>query len=100
QNQLGMLELDNRTQKIAVQIIGSIDEDGYLRRDAGALVDDLAFGQNIYTSVEEVNELIGFIQQFDPPGVCAWTLQECLLLQLKRRSPQTGHVGAAIEVIE
>lgn len=99
-DQLGMLELDDRTHSIAEQIIGSIDEDGYLRREPSALVDDLAFGQNIYTTVEEIHELIKLIQGFDPAGVCAWTLQECLLLQLKRISPQNNLVKNAIDVIE
>lgn len=98
-DQLGMLELDDHRHKIAEQIIGSIDEDGYLRREVSALVDDLAFGQNIYTTVEEVNDLIKFIQQFDPAGVCAWTLQECLLLQLKRM-PASTPVKNAIEIID
>jgi RNA polymerase sigma-54 factor len=100
-DQLGMLELDERQQKIAEQVIGSIDDDGYLRREITALVDDLAFGQNIYTSVEEVTDLINRIQtQFDPPGVCAWTLQECLLLQLKRINPQSKPVKNAIDIID
>jgi RNA polymerase sigma-54 factor len=98
-DQLGMLELDDRNHRIAEQIIGSIDEDGYLRREVNALVDDLAFGQNIHTTPEEVNELIKKIQQFDPPGVCAWTLQECLLLQL-RRMPASKPAKDAIAVIE
>jgi len=98
--QLSLLELDDNRKRIAEQIIGSIDEDGYLRREPSALVDDLAFGQNIQTTLEEVNELIEQIQmQFDPPGVCAWTLQECLLLQLKRL-PQTKDVKNAIEIID
>jgi RNA polymerase sigma-54 factor len=99
-DQLGMLELDERSQKIARQIIGSLDEDGYLRREVSAIVDDLAFGQNIYTTVEEINDIIHRIQQFDPPGICAWTLQECLLLQLRRISPQTTAVKNAITVID
>lgn len=98
-DQLGMLELDERQQKIAAQIVGSIDEDGYLRREVSAIVDDLAFGQNIYTSNEEVTELVQKIQQFDPPGIGAWTLQECLVLQLKRM-PQTKDVKDAIEVLD
>ena len=99
-SQLGMLELDEEKQKVAQQIIGSIDEDGYLRREPTALVDDLAFGQNIHTSVDEVNDIIAQIQnQFDPPGVCAWTLQECLLLQLKR-FPETKNTKNAIKVID
>jgi RNA polymerase sigma-54 factor len=98
--QLSLLDLDDHKKKIAIQIIGSIDEDGYLRREPSALVDDLAFGQNVYTNIEEVNLLIGQIQQqFDPPGVCAWTLQECLLLQLKRL-PLTKDVKNSIEIID
>ncbi len=99
-DQLGMLELDDNQHRIAEQIVGSMDEDGYLRREVTALVDDLAFGQNINTSPEEVNDLIKKIQdQFDPPGAGAWTLQECLLLQLKRM-PQTKQVKNAIRVID
>ena len=100
-DQLGMLELDDHKHRIAEQIIGSIDDDGYLRREPSAIVDDLAFGQNISTTIEEVNEIIRQIQlQFDPPGVCAWTLQECLLLQLKRLNPQTEEVKQATDIIE
>lgn len=100
-DQLGMLELDEHKHRIAEQIIGSIDDDGYLRREPSAIVDDLAFGQNIATDIDEVNEIIHQIQtQFDPPGVCAWTLQECLLLQLKRLSPQTEDVQKATDLIE
>ncbi len=99
-DQLGMLELDDHTHVIAEQIIGSLDEDGYLRREITALVDDLAFGRNIHTTNEEVNTIIQQIQQFDPPGVCAWTLQECLLLQLKRMTPQSKPVKDAIEIID
>ena len=96
ENQLGMLNLDDRQFKIAEQIIGSIDEDGYLRRDTTAIVDDLAFRQNVYTSEEEVETLIRRIQQFDPPGVCARNLQECLLLQLMRQKEESKEVDTAI----
>ena len=64
--------------------MGSIDEDGYLRRETSAIVDDLAFRQGVMTTEEEVEVLIKRIQQFDPPGVAARDLQECLLLQLNR----------------
>ncbi len=98
--QLSMLDLDEHRRKIAQQILGSIDEDGYLRREPSAMVDDLAFGQNVRTSLEEVNELIAEIQNlFDPPGVAAMSLQECLLLQLKRIEPQTKDSEHAIMVI-
>lgn len=99
-DQLGMLELDETDHIIAEQIIGSIDEDGYLRREITALVDDLAFGQGITTTEDVVYELIQKIQQFDPPGVCAWTLQECLLLQLYRMDQGNRYVVHAIEVID
>jgi RNA polymerase sigma-54 factor len=79
-----MLKLEEKDQAIAEQIVGSIDEDGYLRRETAAIVDDLAFRQNIITTEEEVEALINRIQHFDPPGVAARDLRECLLLQLIR----------------
>ena len=72
--QLGMLKLDDREFRIAEQIIGSIDEDGYLRRETTAIVDDLAFRQNIESSEEEIEGIIKRIQAFDPPGVAARNL--------------------------
>jgi RNA polymerase sigma-54 factor len=83
-DQLGMLELDERSHKIAEQVIGSLDEDGYLRREVTSIVDDLAFGQNVDTNADEIAELVKKIQHFDPPGICVWTLEECLILQLQR----------------
>jgi len=98
-DQLGMLKLDDKQQKIAEQIVGSIDEDGYLRRETTAVVDDLAFRQNVITSEEEAEELIKRIQQFDPPGVAARDLQECLLLQLYRMQDEGKDVHVAIKAI-
>ena len=98
-DQLGMLELDDRRHRIAEQIIGSMDDDGYLRREVTSIVDDLAFGQNVDTNEEEIAELINRIQHFDPPGICVWTLQECLVLQLKRM-PDSKPVRDAIAVID
>ena len=97
--QLGMLKLDEKQTAIAEQIIGSIDEDGYLRRETSAIVDDLAFRQNIDTSNEEVESLIKKIQLFDPPGVAARNLQECLLLQLNRQKEEGKDVETAIAAI-
>jgi len=97
--QLGMLKLDDREFKIAEQIIGSIDEDGYLRRETAAVVDDLAFRQNIETNDQEVEYLINRIQQFDPPGVGARTLQECLLIQLIRQKEEGKDVDVAIQAL-
>jgi RNA polymerase sigma-54 factor len=97
--QLGMLKLDEKESSIAEQIIGSIDEDGYLRRDTSAIVDDLAFRQNIDTSEAEVESLIKRIQLFDPPGVAARNLQECLLLQLFRMKEEGKDVELAIAAL-
>ncbi len=98
-DQLGMLELDDRNHRIAEQIIGSLDEDGYLRREVASIVDDLAFGQNIETNAQEIAGLVSKIQLFDPPGICAVTLQECLILQLKRM-PDSKPVRNAIEILD
>jgi len=98
-DQLGMMILDERTQRIAEQVLGSIDDDGYLRRETSSIVDDLAFRQNIETNEKEIEEMIKEIQQFDPPGVAARNLQECLLLQLNRRKGDEKSVELAIEVL-
>jgi len=97
--QLGMLKLNDHESKITEQVIGSIDEDGYLRRETSAIVDDLAFRQNIMTTDEEVESLIKRIQRFDPPGVAARTLQECLLLQLYRQKEEGKEVDIAIQAL-
>lgn len=97
--QLGMLKLEEKEQAIAEQIVGSIDEDGYLRRETAAIVDDLAFRQNIITTEEEVEALINRIQHFDPPGVAARDLRECLLLQLVRLKDEGKPVELAIKAI-
>lgn len=83
ENQLGMMELDNDQDfVIAKQIVGSIDEDGYLRRDPESIIDDLMFSQNVYTTVDKVEEILSRVQKFEPAGVGARDLQECLVLQL------------------
>ena len=98
--QLGMLTIDEQQKKVALQIIGNLDDDGYLRREFSAIVDDLAFRQNITTTEEEIAELVLQIQQFDPPGIAARNLQECLLLQLERKLHEGKHVEMAIKVLE
>jgi len=99
-NQLLMLNLDERQRKIADQIIGSIDDDGYLRREASAICDDLAFRQNVSSTESEIEDIIRMIQEFDPPGVAARDLKECLLLQLRRKSGEGTTVHTAIDVLE
>ncbi len=97
--QLGLLTLEDSKKRIAEHIIGSLDDDGYLRREMTAILDDLAFRQNIMTDEKELASIIDEIQQFDPPGVCARDLQECLLLQLARKEPKTKLVQNAIIVL-
>jgi RNA polymerase sigma-54 factor len=98
-NQLGLLNLEEKEHTIAEQIIGSIDEDGYLRRETAAIVDDLAFRQNIISTEQEVETLIKRIQLFDPPGVAARNLQESLLLQLQRQKEEGKPVDMAMKAI-
>lgn len=85
EKQLGLLQLDERKHTIAEQIIGSIDEDGYLRREPMAITDDLAFSQNLIVSEQEVFDVLKKVQTFEPAGIGAQSLQECLLLQLERK---------------
>ena len=99
-SQLGLLNLEEKEMRIAEQIIGSIDEDGYLRRETSAIVDDLAFRQNISATEEDVEELIHRIQHFEPAGVAARDLQECLLLQLQRQKDEGKNVDTAIQAIK
>lgn len=98
-DQLGMLELDERSYKIAEQIVGSLDDDGYLRRELSSIADDLAFRQSLSVDEKEIDALIQQIQQFDPAGICARDLQECLLLQLKRKLNEGKSVELAVQIL-
>jgi RNA polymerase sigma-54 factor len=107
ESQLGFLRLNERERLIGKQIIGSLENDGYLRREIPAIVNDLAFTQNIETTEAEVLRILSKIQKFDPPGVAARNLQECLLIQLKRKKEEEFHtdeekiqIDWAIEIIE
>ena len=83
--QLHLLDLDDKQFMIADVLIGNLDESGYLNRDLEAIVDDLAFALNVDTTEQEVEEILLLIQELDPAGVGARNLQECLLLQIKRK---------------
>ncbi|MDQ3393289.1 MAG: RNA polymerase factor sigma-54 [Bacteroidota bacterium] len=98
-SQLGFLGLDDKQTAIGKQLIGSIENDGYIRRELEALVNDLAFSQNIDTDLEEVESILKKIQNFDPPGIAARNLQECLILQLERKSDQNRDVKVAKEIL-
>jgi len=84
-DQLSMLDLADHEYKIAEQIVGSLDDDGYLRRALQSIADDLAFKQSMWVEEKEIEALLLKVQQFDPPGIGARNLQECLLIQLKRK---------------
>jgi len=86
-DQLRLRDLDETDYQIALQIIGSIDDSGYLSRDPEIIADDLSFMKNINVSGKHVIEILQVIQDFDPAGIGARTLQECLQLQLKRKTP-------------
>ncbi|THD69029.1 RNA polymerase factor sigma-54 [Robertkochia marina] len=98
-NQLNTFPLDDHLFEIAEFLVGSIDESGYIRRELPDIVDDLAFTQNIYTEEAEVKKVLQLVQQLDPPGVGALHLQECLLIQLKRKDP-TPAIELAIDLLE
>src|SRR6201996_3476272 len=100
QQQLDLLPLSNKDFMIGKQIIGSLDDDGYLRRPITSLTDDLAFSQNVMASDEEVEDMLKVIQGFDPAGVAARSLQECLLIQLRKKDPNDPIIKKAINVVE
>lgn len=98
--QLGFLRLDETKETIGKQIIGSIEADGYIRRPLQAIVNDLAFTQGVYTSIEEVEEVLRAIQTFDPAGIAARDLKECLLLQLDRKPQSEPRIQDAIRIVD
>ncbi len=100
QNQLDLVPLSDKDFRIGQQIIGSLDDDGYLRRPIMSLTDDLAFSQNIMAEDDEVEEMLKVIQSFDPAGVGARSLQECLLIQLRKKDPADPIIRKAILVVE
>ncbi|NME67481.1 RNA polymerase factor sigma-54 [Flammeovirga aprica] len=97
--QLSFLNLNEVEQQIGEQLIGSIESDGYIRRPLEAIVNDLAFLQNVETDLNHVEAVLKKIQQFDPPGIGARTLQECLEIQLRKKDTQDSIVKIAIKMI-
>ncbi|MCJ0743661.1 RNA polymerase factor sigma-54 [Pedobacter montanisoli] len=100
QQQLDLVPLSNQDFVIGKQIIGSLDDDGYLRRPITSMIDDLAFSQNVIVEEDDVVEMLKVIQNFDPAGIAARDLQECLSLQLKRKDTSNPIIKKAIEVVE
>ncbi len=108
-DQLSMLALEEDEFKIAEQIIGSLDDDGYLRRALQSIADDLAFKQGMWVEEKTIETLLYKVQSFDPAGIAARNLQECLLLQLKRKihsddaevkADPKGMLPLAVQVLE
>ncbi|WP_425637376.1 RNA polymerase factor sigma-54 [Algoriphagus yeomjeoni] len=100
-SQLSYLKLDDREKIIGEQLIGSIENDGYIRRDLEAIINDLAFSQNIETDIDELEEILRKIQNFDPAGIASRNLQECLTIQLERKEhPDDPTVQNALRIMQ
>ena len=98
-NQLNTVYLDDQEWAVAEFLVGSVDESGYIRRPVADIMDDLAFTQNIYVEEETIQRVLKIVQDMDPPGVGARSLDECLIIQLKRKEQSPG-VQLAIEILE
>jgi RNA polymerase sigma-54 factor len=98
-NQLNTFILTDDQRDIAEFLVGSIDDDGYLRRNVQDIVDDMAFTQSMYTDEKTVEKILHIIHDLEPSGVGARNLHECLLLQLRHKTP-TEYVELAINIIE
>jgi len=98
--QTGMHKFTDKQFIIASALIGNLDESGYLRREIPALVDDLAFNQNIEATPAEVEDVLKVVQTFDPPGIAARNLQECLLIQLENKAGRTYSTDLAEIIIK
>ena len=98
-NQLNTFILNDDERDIAEFLVGSIDDMGYIRRTIQDIVDDMAFTQGIYTDEATVERILHLVQDLEPAGVGARDLQECLLLQLKHKTPSDS-IALAIQVIE
>jgi RNA polymerase sigma-54 factor len=93
-SQMGLLNLTDDQKKMAVYIIGSLDDSGYLERELDRIADDLAFSQGIYATVEDLEYVLGQVQSLEPAGIGARDLRECLLLQLRRKSKTQANANA------
>ena len=98
-DQLSYLKLNEKEQIIAKQIIGTIDEDGYLRRDIESIVDDIAFAENFEAEIKEIKNILKLIQSFDPPGIGARNLKECLVIQLNNIEKKNQEEIIALKII-
>lgn len=97
--QLRFRSLSEMEMIVAAYIVGSIDDDGYLRREVQSLSDDLAFTRGLDVSVEEIERILGIVQELEPAGIGARSLQECLLLQMSRQHLDSHHKLLAHKII-
>src|SRR6056297_2216677 len=100
QNQIGLRNLSEKEEVLALYLIGNIDDDGYVRRKLESIVNDLAFSQNIETDEDELLEVLRTIQDMEPVGVGARTLQECLLLQIENKNQDVPEIGLARKILK
>ena len=98
-SQLNTFRLDDEEEQIALFLVGSVDESGYIRRELSDIMDDLAFTQNVYTTEDKIESVLSIVQQLDPAGVGARDLQECLSIQLHRKTP-TPNIELAQKIID
>lgn len=98
-NQLNTIQLDDQQWAIAEFLVGSVDESGYIRRPVSDIMDDLAFTQNVFVEEKAIEEVLALVQELDPPGVAARSLDECLILQLERKE-KTPSIQLAIDILE
>ena len=99
-SQLGLRRLTDEQEVLAEYVLGNIDDDGYLRRDLEAIADDVAFSAGLETSYEALHEVLMIIQEFDPAGVGARSLQECLLLQIERNGNDNPETNLAKSILK
>ena len=99
QGQIGMRDFNDEERMLAQYILGNIDENGYLRREISNIVDDLAFSMSIVTTEEKIEAVLKKVQEFDPPGIGARDLKECLLLQIVRRDLENADVKNAQTIL-
>lgn len=100
EEQIGLQNFTERQNQIAKYVIGNIDEDGYLRRTPAEIADDVSFATNTDVDENEVDEVLAVVRQFDPAGVGAADLQQCLVLQLRMRNLQDPINALALQVVE
>ncbi len=98
-SQLRLRDLSSEELELAVYLVGTIDDDGLLRRNLIDIVDDLAFSQGVFTEEKELERLLEIIQDLDPPGVGGRDLRECLMLQLERKRP-SFKVNLALSILD